>query len=74
MLDGWEVIYASGEHASSGFPRGDLKEVEALLSKNFDVNCRSKDGGTALVSASWIGHLDRTDAIFQRSHCQSQEY
>jgi hypothetical protein len=31
---------------------GDLKEVQALLAKDFDFNSRSKDGGTARVSAS----------------------
>jgi ankyrin repeat protein len=45
---------------------GDLKAVYALLSKNFDVNSRSKDGGTALVSASWNGYLDIVRALLAK--------
>ena len=45
---------------------GDLKGVQALLSDGFDVNSRSKDGGTALVSASSNGYLDIVQELLSK--------
>jgi hypothetical protein len=43
--------------------RDDATAVNTLLAKGVDVNAKDKDGATALIAASQMGHLDVVRAL-----------
>lgn len=44
----------------------DVSKVHELLNSNEDVNYRNKEGGTALIFATWKGHLEIAQALLAK--------
>ena len=61
------MFRSAEEKLRAASEKGDLAEVRRLLNEGVDVNCTNDIGWTALLEASYYGHVDIVKALLEKN-------